>query len=331
MTTFGSLFSGGGGWDMGAVMVGMKPVLGVEMDPALARWHAEVFKAPVWQTDLAKVDWDEVRRYVPSLDVLVSSPPCQDYTRSGRMQASLAKARGIERGDRTFCDPLVGLHTLDAVDALSPRAVLIEEAPAYAKSNVYQQIVKGLRDRGYIVDDKVFNFEEYGLPSGRQRLVMRAVRGTLMPPWPAPRKSRVSWYEAIRDQIPDLPLAEPAGFQKKYLAEWGLPRKLGEPLLLTGGQKGSVGTGENRRWYVHRFPHELSWGIQKAKGTTSMRVIDEQGQSRLLSTRAIATLGGFPREYPIESLPRTIALDLVGNAVPPMIAAQLLDPFARVR
>jgi site-specific DNA-cytosine methylase len=62
-----------------------------------------------------------------------------------------------------------------------------------------------------------------------------------------------------------------------------------------------------------------------------MRVIDQYGTPRLLSTRAIATLGGFPREYPIESLPRTQALDIVGNAVPPIIAAQILAPFASGR
>jgi len=329
MTTFGSLFSGGGGWDMGAVLVGMKPVLAVELDSDLARWHNRVFGAMVLTTSVADVPWNEVISKIPRVDVLVSAPPCQDYSRSGRMQASIAKSKGRERGDRTFCDPLVGLSTLDAVDALEPRVVLLEEAPAYLRSAVFAQIIRGLSLRGYSIDWKVLKMEDYGLPSGRERLIMRAVIGRLLPPWPNPRP-RVSWFAAIADQIPSLPISEPAPFQRKYLAEWGLPRP-GEPLLLSGGNKGSVGKGDARRWLVHRFPHELSWGIQKAKGTTSMRVVDADGNYRLLSTRAIATLGGFPREYPIESLPRTRALDIVGNAVPPIIAAQILAPFANGR
>jgi site-specific DNA-cytosine methylase len=36
MNTIGSLFTGGGGWEAGAAEVGLRPLFGVEMDPAVA-------------------------------------------------------------------------------------------------------------------------------------------------------------------------------------------------------------------------------------------------------------------------------------------------------
>ena len=62
-----------------------------------------------------------------------------------------------------------------------------------------------------------------------------------------------------------------------------------------------------------------------------MRVVDAAGVSRRITPRGIARLQGFPDSYPIENLSRTEAIHVLGNSVPPLLAAQLLAPFAPAR
>lgn len=336
MKTFASLFSGGGGWDAGAQMVGLRPVFSVEMDPDLAEWHHRVFGGLTLAQSVATVNWPAVRAEIGRVDVLASSPPCQDYSSSGRMQAALAKKRGTVRGDRSFCDPLVGLHTLDAVDALEPRVVLLEEAPAYADSQVFRKIVQGLEVRGFAVDFKKLELHRYGLPSSRRRLFMRAVREGSLPPWPEPLPRILTWHDAIFDLIPSLPPRPLSPSQAHDLGVWGMPANGDRsrlrvppptPLLISGGNRGAKKVGGVNVRYGHLDATKPGWAMQKAKGIIGMRVIDAEGISRLASPRVAARLMGFPDAYPIEALGRTRALDIVGNAVPPSMAALILRPL----
>lgn len=317
-------------------MAGLRPVFSVEMDPALAEWHHSVFGGLTLAQSVATVHWSKVRAAIGSVDVLASSPPCQDYSSSGRMQAALAKKRGFERGERKFCDPLVGLHTLDAVDALEPRVVLLEEAPAYADSQVFSRIVQGLEARGFTVDFEKIELHRYGLPSYRRRLFMRAVRGGSLPSWPEPLPRILTWHDAIFDLIPSLPPLPLSPSQARDLGVWGMPATADRsrlrvppptPLLISGGNRGTRKISGAIVHYGHLDATKPGWAMQKAKGITGMRVIDADGISRLASPRVAARLMGFPDAYPIEKLGRTRALDIVGNAVPPSMAALILRPL----
>lgn len=321
MTTLASLFSGGGGWDAGALDVGIRPVFAVEYEAWIARWHARVFGEHVLQASVADVDYRAVARRVGRVGILVSSPPCQATSRSGIAWKTRRKRAGIERAEPAVCDPWVGIYTLNAVDALRPRAVLLENNATYSGSEVFARIVSGLLERGYDVDHKVLRAERYGIPSGRERLIMRASKGRALPPWPTPVPPP-SWLAAIEDLIPSLPRDKLAGWQAKALV--GNPPPPGVPLLIGGGNV----TRNARGYIVFRTPSQAAWTVQLAKNTGGLRVIDEDGVARAMSARAIARLQGFPDWYPIEILPRQEAIHVLGNSVPPVLASALLAPFA---
>lgn len=317
----GSLFSGGGGWDAGALAVGIRPVFAVEYEPWIARWHARVFGDHVAQGSVADVDYRAAARRFGPIDVLVSSPPCQDSSASGKAWKTRRRARGLPEPERVVCDPHIGLHTLAAVDGFSPRAVLLENNAGYANGATFRAVADGLRDRGYAVDHRILHAEDYGVVSGRERLILRAVRRRRLPPWPAP-VPRPSWYEAIRDVIPEMDPTPLAAWQAKGLRD--NPPPPGEPLLIAGGNP-----NRNKRGYVvHRTTREAAWTTQLAKNTSGMRVIGTDGVPRLMSARGIARLQGFPDWYPIDGLLRTKAIHILGNSVPPVLAAALLAPFA---
>ncbi len=313
-----SLFSGGGGWEAGGVMAGYVPVMAVEYEPWIAQWHAQVFGGHVYQGSVADVDYREAGRAVGPVDVLVSSPPCQATSRSGIAQATRRAKAGIEARESDVCDPNVGVYTLDAVDGLQPRAVLVENNATYARTAAFAAIVRGLEARGYLVDHRVLRAEFYGVPAARERLFLRAVRG-LLPPWPRPAAQPASWLAAIADLVPTLPEDELAPWQAKGLRD--NPPPPGVPLLIAGGNV----TRNARGYIVFRTPSQRAWTIQLAQATGGMRVVDASGVPRLLTARAIARLQGFPDSYPVEALTRRRAIHVLGNSVPPTLAAKLLD------
>lgn len=320
MNTLGSLFSGGGGWDAGALAVGIRPVLAVEYEPWIARWHAQVFGEHVHQGSVSEVDYARIARCGGRVGVLVSSPPCQATSKTGKAWVTRRAAAGLAAAERVVCDPRVGIYTLDAVDALTPNVVLVENNAGYEKGETFRAIAAGLTARGFAVDHRILHAEQYGTPSGRERLILRAVRGRRLPPWPAPTGAP-SWWEAIADLVPTMAPTPLAAWQAKGLRDNPPP---GEPLLIAGGNP-----NRNKRGYVvHRTPREPAWTTQLAKNTSGMRVIGVDGVPRMMSARGIARLQGFPDWYPIDGLPRPKAIHILGNSVPPVLAAALLAPFA---
>lgn len=319
MKTIGSLFTGGGGWEAGAAELGIRPLFGVEMDLAVAAHYDYVFGRHMLVGSVTSVDY----RRLPRVDVLVSSPPCQPTSNSGKKARALQRARGLvvedeDEAEGSFCDPRVGLSTVVAAEALRPGVVLVENSRAYINTPVAAQIMAGLRSLGYHVDARVLDASHYGVVSRRERTILRASLAPL-PAWPQP-VARPSWYDAIADLVPFLTRAELAPWQASGLA--ANPPPAGVPLLIAGGNP-----GRNKRGYiVHRTPDQAAWTTQKAKNTTGLRVVDANGVVRAMSSRAIARLQGFPDWYPMPAS-RALAIHILGNSVAPTFAATMLRAF----
>jgi len=318
----GSMFSGGGGWDAGARMLGIKPVFAIEYEPWIARWHARVFGEHVIEGDVATVDYRALGRKVGHVDILVSSPPCQATSLSGKRGATVRAQRGIERAPSDVCDPRVGIFTLDAVDAVTPHIVFVENNEGYEKSEAFKAITSGLRARGYEVDHRVLDAADYGVPSARRRLIIRASKGAL-PPWPQKVERVAGWWEAISDLVESMPVDKLAPWQQKGLADNPPPADAG-PLLIAGGNPTRTRNG----YRVHKTKNERAWATQLSPNTSGMRLIVD-GVVRRLSTRALARIQGFPDDYPLEGLDRSKAIHVLGNSVPPLLAARLIEAFAR--
>lgn len=317
----GSLFSGGGGWDVAAIALGLRPLFAVEYEAWIAKWHEKVFpETAVMQADVAQVDFVALRRKLGErpLDVLVSSPPCQEHSRSGKRGATLRASRGLAKVASDVCDPEVGIHTLRAVDAFEPSVVLLENVPGYQKTNVYQRIVSGLRERGYDVDQAVVFAEDHGVPSARSRLILRASKHPL-PPWPE-KTRKGGWWASVQGLR--MPKEELAPWQQRSLKE--NPPTTGYPALIAGGNA----TRRGESYVVYRGPKEVAWTTQLPQNTSGMRVLmSPRGPVYRVTARAVARLQSFPDAYPIEGLDRWDAIHVLGNSVPPRLGMAMLAPF----
>jgi DNA (cytosine-5)-methyltransferase 1 len=201
MTTGATLFTGGGGADLGMWAAGVNVVYGIEYDPEIAA-VARDNGLPVDVGDILDVN----PHALPYLDFIHASPPCPNF--------SVAKVGAAE----TAHDLALARKVADIVLLTSPVFFTLENVPAYRDSQSFKHIVNRLERRGYMVAWELVNAASYGVPQTRRRLWLRATRSGLLPPLPAP-EPWVGWYAAIEDLLPTLPESAFAPWQLARLPE----------------------------------------------------------------------------------------------------------------
>lgn len=155
--TFGSLFSGIGGFDLGFERAGMQCAWQVEID-AKARQVLDKH----WPNVPKVEDVRDVRAgTVSAVDVICGGFPCQDVSVAGR-RAGLA-------GDRSGL--WFEFHRI--LDELHPRWTVIENVPGLLSSNGgadFAVILSGLVECGYRVCWRVLDAQYFGLAQRRRRV-----------------------------------------------------------------------------------------------------------------------------------------------------------------
>lgn len=336
--TCASLYSGGGGADLGLVAAGCTPLWAVERDPAVAACYRANLGDHVLVGDVAGLD----PAALPRPDLLWVSEPCQQH--------SLARSRALPARD----DGDLSAATGAVVRALRPPLLIAENVPGYRHSAAYRAFIATLHELGYMVDSQLVNCSDYGVPQSRVRLIVRARLGGLLPPLPPPL-SRRGWYDAVADLLPDCP---PARF-----TDWQLARL---PDTVAGS---FICSGTEQRSFRARVAAEPCWTLTKStitKGRPRAFLVDGQyngthtragvrvrgltvradgapcftltrstveqrckarawldtGRVVALTPRCLARLQGFPDWYALPDSRGTVGM-VLGNAVPPPLAERL--------
>jgi DNA (cytosine-5)-methyltransferase 1 len=155
MKTFGSLFSGIGGFDLGFERAGME-----------CAWQCEIDTAAqgILKRHFAKEIYNDVRsigRNAGTVDVICGGFPCQDVSIAGK-RAGLA-------GERSG----LWFEFARVIDELEPGTVVIENVPGLLSSNGgrdFAVIIQWLVQRGYGVCWRVFDAQYFGVPQRRRRV-----------------------------------------------------------------------------------------------------------------------------------------------------------------
>lgn len=318
MPTMGSLFSGGGGWEAGLVPLGFKPRFAVELETPIAWLYDQNFPGHVLNAGVQTVDVTKL----PKVDLLVSSPPCQDYSRTGKAMHARKKKGGWKSvKGREACDPRIGLVTLEFVRHCQPKAVMIENVVGYMTdpNTVLWDLLEGLWKLGYLVSKpRVLDAWRYGVPSGRQRLIVLAKkRGSRVKlAYPKPGKE-AKWYPAVKDLIPSLPETALAPYNLYHLKHRPPPAS-GYPVLLSGSTSSMV--HPKLTW---RTRNQIGWTVTTSKSTSSMKILTKGGKVYKVTPRVAARLQGWPDWYDFSSVGDYFALHVIGNSMPPILAKKL--------
>ena len=286
-----SLFCGAGGACLGLRQAGYRVIAGVDFDPlALATYAAAGGHAVQHMiTEGAPVppEWVEP---MTGLDLLWASPPCQPWSRAGKM-------RGAE--DERDAWPA----TIAAVALLKPRWFVAENVRG-VEAHLDEYVLPALRRLGYVVGWRCLNAADYGVPQTRQRVIL--VAGPESFRWPMATHGDPKTLRPLFDT------------RKPWQSMGGALGIVGtSPLLQRPSPCVTASEVKGASGPHHEKPRENP--ISRASDALKMAT----GRRRL-TTAECAILQDFPADYPWQG-GITATYRQIGNAVPPTLARVLAE------
>ena len=313
------LFAGAGGLSLGLGRAGVETVCAVESDVDAAETFAA--HSPSADVRAGRVEGQDLRPFRGRVDLVVGGPPCQPFS-SG----------GLRKGARDERDGLPAF--VAAVEAASPRAVVMENVPGLAvgaRRPVLDALVTDLGAMGYAVTWRVLNAADFGVPQARRRLF---VVGT--------RAGRFAWPESTHGEgtprphvsagsvLTDEPVGRSNGSRVTYAKNPDLRPSPYHGLLFNGGGRPIdpdrpaptilASAGGNKTPFLDTLGVVPSYHAHLAAGGAP-RSGDVPG-ARRLTVREVARLQTFPDNVAFAGRP-SAQYRQVGNAVPPVLAEAL--------
>ncbi|MCC6445298.1 MAG: DNA cytosine methyltransferase [Armatimonadetes bacterium] len=320
-----SLFSGGGGLDVGFHDAGFQIVEMVEIDPK----YAEVLRINAQDGGLfdgSTVVCQDIRDYHPdtsrAVEFIIGGPPCQSFSAAGRRAAGV-QGTSDPRG-RLFLDYVRVLETLRPVGFLFENVYGVTGAQ---RGNAWEEIQAAFREAGYSIFHRILDAADYGVPQHRERLFIVGLReGNFLFPQPTHGPDSIGKY----------PLTSSAeaidGLETSEITE-GIGGRF-------GGLLNDIPPGLNYSFYTEEMGHPnpvFSWRskfsdfLYKADPQTPVRTLKAQvgaysgpfhWENRSFTIPELKRLQTFPDRYRMPES-RKVSMELIGNSVPPQIARML--------
>ncbi|MFH1328751.1 MAG: DNA (cytosine-5-)-methyltransferase [Candidatus Bathyarchaeota archaeon] len=277
----------------------------------------------------------------PPIFGLIGGPPCPDFSAGGK-NGGFEDKHG--RLTKTF---------FDLICSIKPHFFLMENVPGLIRTKKHQafleELVRRAEKHGYIIDQKVLNALELGVPQDRQRVFVIGFRRNLFTRSlnrNIPAGTR--WPEAGYEDAKNLPWPKTNEFGKEVSCPEGIPLNLTvypllssnpEPEDLPNGKEffkphsakfwqraeGDVSTQSFKRLHRYRYSPTAWYGNNE--------VHLHPWKPRRLSVRETLRIQTVPDEYvlpPEKSL--TAKFKMICNGVPCRMAkcvAQSMQSFLR--
>ena len=335
-----SLFSGGGGLDVGISMADLKIPLAVELDhDSCETLRSNIPDLIVHEKSVSDVSGNELLDLanIEEVDFIIGGPPCQAFSVFGNRL-------GIEdaRGQLVF-------EYLRLVDELKPKVFLMENVrgmlsmsivpkgknhrgkPEFCeKGSLLKELIRQFNELGYHVDVFVVNSVNYGAAQIRERILLIGNRLSRKASFPLPMYSNrpedgLPPFKTLNDIIgpnsgfidPDTSVLDFSPRKLNYLSmvpEGGNWRSLPEDV-----QKESMG----KSWYLKggrsAYWRKLSFDFPSP---TVVTMPNHAGTSmchptelRAISVGEAACIQGFPKDWVFVGNTSS-KFKQVGNAVP---------------
>lgn len=172
------LFAGVGGFSLGFHMAGFHVPLCIDFDQwAMLTYMANLGKSrakPVTYickdiretTGLDIVNALDEMGYLPIVDCVIGSPPCQDFSTVNTKAWKTA-------GDCSIGSRYCLFEYARIVKELRPRVFVMENVPGLVAKRmkpIFDSFLLELRSAGYSVNWKILNAADYGVPQNRHRV-----------------------------------------------------------------------------------------------------------------------------------------------------------------
>ncbi len=328
------LFCGCGGLTVGLKRAGFKVIGAIEIDPiTIKTYKANHPEVKTWSKDIGKITDSAVKRRLKlckgKLDLLVGCPPCQGFS-------TLRTLNGSRKIDDERNDLLFEFQRF--VEALLPKAVMLENVPALAQDERFTKFCKALDKLGYKGSYRILDAGDYGVAQHRQRLIYLAGMGFTIP-FAKPSKKR----KAVQDVIGNMPQAGKSG---DFIHD--IPQRHTKKVIhlikripKNGGSRTDLPKEDQLEC------HKRCNGFKDVYGRMAWRKLaptitggcfnPSKGrflhpeEDRAITMREAALLQGLPRRYKFRGTKSktTIAL-MIGNALPPPFIRRHASKIKRV-
>lgn len=285
------LFAGCGGLSLGFEAAGFKTV-GFEMVEEAVNSYNTNLKGDCFKQFLeAGFEYPNT----DNIDIVIGGPPCQPFSRFGNQ-------KGIEDARDGF--PIF----IDAVKRIRPKVFVIENVANILGRHkwYFDLIVEKLQKQKYIVDFKIINAVDYGVPQNRERLICIGHKSKFTYPEKEDKKTTVK--EAIGD------IMYVVDEKSKFLT----PRQ--DEYIAIYEQKSHCITPRD----LHENQPARTITCRNLAGATSdmHRVRLPDGRRKRLTVREAARLQTFP-DWFVFSGNESKQFYQIGNAVPPLLAYKI--------
>lgn len=341
-----SLFSGSGIGESYLKDLGIDIVCANELIPKRAELYSKLYPAckMICGDITDKGIFDSVIDAAKDVDFMIASPPCQGMSVAGKNRHQDA----MVTDSRNF---LIN-YVFDAIDLLKPKYILIENVPTLLKIKLpYNDSLCPVLDilekkfgKEYIIDGKVVNAADYGVPQTRLRTIIKMNKKGTIWEWPPINPKHVTMREAIGD-LPSLESGE------KSDIKWHFARKH-DPRHVLWMKHTKTGTSafENEEYYPKKKDGTRTKGYQSSyrrmewdepAPTITMRndAISSQrnvhpgrllkdgtySDARVLTPLELFILTSLPRDWGIpDDTPEILIRQVIGESIPPLMVKAIV-------
>ncbi|SFE61398.1 DNA cytosine methyltransferase [Succiniclasticum ruminis] len=315
-----SLFSGGGGLDLGAHFAGFKTHLVSDIIPA----YTDTIKANLphvfaYNDDAMELTPEKIRSLSNidgDIDLIIAGPPCQAFSIMGKRK-SLDDPRGR-----------LTIKYFQLVSGLRPKAFLFENVPGLMTVNHGKDFSNLLafieKETGYQIFKTKLNAADFGIPQERERIFIVGFRPDVYcDSFAFPEKATGVYQNQLTDKMPS-----------KYALEniKELPNQVIRVHTETVKKRFAAVPqgGRDRGSYSDKLRPEMPSGtVMIGSSAGGARPFIHPYEPRALTVRETARLQSFPDWYVFLGS-RTEQYRQVGNAVPPLLAYEILTAIGKV-
>lgn len=331
------LFAGCGAMTRGFIDSGrFEAIFAVESDPNAAATYAANFT----DEHLEPRPIQDVHEF-PAADIIIGGPPCQGFSNLNREGASVESRRRWK-------------DYIRALDCSEPWMFVMENVPQMLRSDEYAKFRAEAEARGYLVEHRVLNAADYGVPQRRRRAIVMGTLGQAIP-WPEPTHGdpktllgQTSPWLTFRQATEGMSLTPDGDL-------WHRARNPRPETVIRysavpadGGSRFEMEENLDRDGLGHLVPpcwrrhrngsHDVFgrlWWDRPASTIRTEFYKPEKGrylhptEPRAITVREAARLMSFPDDFILpEEQSMTAIARQVGNAVPPLLARRLAEAAA---
>lgn len=344
-----SLFSGGGGLDLGFKSENYDIIWAIDNEPNAVATYKKNIGEHIICADITSVDI----KSIPQADIVIGGPPCQSFSLAGNRQTEDSRGQLVWK-------------YLEIISHIQPKAFVFENvigllsAKNSNNERVLDKLKKTFEDIGYSLEQKTINAADYGVPQKRKRVILVGLKSGQHFAFPEPTHCadgiKLPRYISVKQALDDLPEASSENICLTYST---IPQNdyqrlmrakcqsVTEHILFNmseldkyivshvkpGGNYMDIPpevnskriqrlqqTGGHTTCYGRLHPDQPAYTINTYFNRPNVGCNIHYSADRFITVREALRLQSFPDDYTLVSTSIKGKNLIVGNAVPPLVA-----------